>query len=511
MTNIKRHLRGTWISTVINLDWPSKNSLSLVDPQARINQQKNELKNLLDEAVKLRLNAVFFQVKPACDAFYRSQVLPWSAYLTGTFGQDPGYDPLQFAIEQAHLRNLELHAWFNPYRVSMNTRQSTVEALSNVPPASPVSVYSSNPDWVRIAAQRFVLDPGVPEARDWVIQGIMEVVDNYDIDGVHLDDYFYYETPDSPLDDADTFAKYGNAFQDKGDWRRNNITEMIALLSRRIRASKSHVKFGVSPAGVWRNQRDDIEGSDTTAGSPTYDKQFADTRQWVLDELLDYIAPQVYWPLTRRIVQYDIISNWWASVVRGKSVHLYIGMALYKVGVASSAEPQWLVENGTTEIGSQLLWNLTSEGVHGSVLFRASFFHAPAVLPATGVIKQSIWPTLALVPSMPWKGTKSPAPPIEPECRTASQGVELRWVDGNDEGTVYYAIYRFACNQSVMIDNPENLIATVRSAGTQQCWVDTSPSSSEGMMYAVTALDRNHNESVMALARWSALVPQQSE
>lgn len=503
MKHFKHHLRGAWISTVINLDWPSTHSLSLADPQERIAQQKSELINLLDEAVNLRLNAVFFQVKPASDAFYRSELLPWSAYLTGISGQDPGYDPLQFVIEQAHLRNLELHAWFNPYRVSMNTRQSTVDALNTVLPDSVASVYSAHPEWVRIAARRFVLDPGVPQARDWVIQGIMEVVGNYDVDGVHLDDYFYYETADSPLDDATTFIRHGNGFQDKGDWRRNNITQMISQLSRQIRTLKGHVKFGVSPAGIWRNQSDDAQGSNTAAGSPTYDKQFADTRQWVLDELLDYIAPQVYWPFTRKAVQYDIITRWWANVVHGKKVHLYIGVALYKVGMANNTEPQWLVENGTTEISSQLAWNSVLEGIQGTVLFRVSFFRAAAVRSAIGAIKQNVWPTLALVPSMPWKGNVPPAPPQNFECRRTADGMKLQWADGSDHGTVYYAIYRLPCDQPVMIDRPEYLIATVRKTATQQCWVDTSCNDPESMEYVVTALDRNHNESGMALARWS--------
>lgn len=497
MTSIKRHLRGTWISTVLNLDWPSKHSLSLVDPNERIAQQKAELIRLLDEAVNLRLNAVFFQVKPASDALYRSAILPWSTCLTGTLGEDPGYDPLQFVIEQAHQRNLELHAWFNPYRVSMNTRQATVDALSNVPAGAPASVYSSNPDWVRIAAQRFVIDPGVPQARDWVIQGIMEVAENYDVDGIHLDDYFYYETPDSQLDDAETFIRYGDGFTNKGDWRRHNITQMITMLSGQLRVLKPHIKLGVSPAGVWRNQRDDVLGSDTVAGSPTYDKQFADTRQWVLDELLDYIAPQIYWPFTRKIVQYDTISQWWADVVRGKHVHLYIGVALYKVGVASSAEPEWLIENGITEISNQLTWNEELEDIQGSVLFRVSFFGAPAVLPSIGAIKQGVWPTPALIPPMPWKGNTPPALPINLKCCMTPEGMKLQWSDGGCQETVYYAIYSIPCNRSMKT----NLIATVRRLGTQHCWVDTFSTHTEGMSYAVTALDRNHNESGMTRAQ----------
>ncbi|MEA9444520.1 family 10 glycosylhydrolase [Candidatus Fukatsuia symbiotica] len=340
MSERKRNLRGAWISTVINLDWPSKESSAITDETARVHAQKNELIRILNEAVSMRMNAVFFQVKPCSDAFYQSTLLPWSTYLTGTLGKDPGYDPLQFAIDEAHRRNLELHAWFNPYRISMNTTQSTIDALNNVPAGSPASVYKDHPDWVKTAANRFVLDPGMPEARAWVIQGVMEVAEKYDIDGVHFDDYFYYETDASTLDDDATFSLHGGGFSNKGDWRRNNTLLLITELSTKLRSTQPQIKFGISPAGVWRNKTNDPAGSDTSAGSPNYDNQYADTRLWVLNELIDYIAPQVYWPFTRQAARFGVITQWWADTVRGKNVHLYIGEALYKVGVPSTTEPE---------------------------------------------------------------------------------------------------------------------------------------------------------------------------
>ena len=178
---LKRHLRGAWISTVVNLDWPSTETVKIGNTVERITKSKEELTEILDRAVELKLNAVFFQVSPEGDAFYKSNIVPWSRYLTGTFGKDPGFDPLAFAIEEAHKRNLEIHAWFNPYRVSMNTNSSTVSSLN-----IEKSVYREHPEWVKKSMNRFVVDPGIPEARKWVIDRVMEVVENYDVDGYIL-------------------------------------------------------------------------------------------------------------------------------------------------------------------------------------------------------------------------------------------------------------------------------------------------------------------------------------
>ncbi|MBX9890613.1 MAG: family 10 glycosylhydrolase, partial [Amoebophilaceae bacterium] len=239
----KRHLRATWVASVSNLDWPSKASLTIQDSSERMQAQQRELIAILDEAVNMRMNAVFLHIKPCADALYNSNILPPSAYLTGILGQDPGYDPLAFAIEQAHQRNLELHAWFNPYRVSTDKSQETIDGFHNMPATAPPSVYTTQPGWIKVAYDRFLIDPGIPAARRWVVDGIMEVVKNYDIDGVHLDDYFYYESTDSPMDDAETFNKYKASFTDKGDWRRNNTLLLITELSAQIRAEKPYIKF----------------------------------------------------------------------------------------------------------------------------------------------------------------------------------------------------------------------------------------------------------------------------
>lgn len=496
MIENKRHLRGIWVATVDNLDWPSKPSWALPDLE-RILTQQQELIDILDKAVALRMNAVFFQVKPTSDAFYRSTILPWSSYLTGTLGQDPGYDPLQFIVEQAHKRNLELHAWFNPYRVSLNTKPSTIKTFKNIPVQSPESVYVTNRDWIGIAHDRFVINPGIPEARSWVIQGVMEVAEKYDVDGIHFDDYFYYETNTSKLNDDSTFTSYGSDFTNKGDWRRNNTLVLITELSQILRLSKPYIKFGVSPSGVWRNKIDDPLGSDTKAGAPHYDYHYADTRLWILQELIDYIAPQVYWSFSKEIARFDIITKWWAGVVQNTNVHLYIGEALYKVG--SLAEPEWQSSNGVTEITKQLMSNIETPGIYGSILFRYSCLHNQEALPVTEVIQQKIWPFLALIPPMNCKDNTSPKTPLNLTHNVTPEGIRLQWENDTtfpNNPPTYYTIYRFTNDQSLDIKEKNCLVATVRyTPNQQQTWIDNSKISDHEVIYSITALNRNHIES----------------
>lgn len=379
------HLRASWIATVLQLDWPKSTPIFTAD---RIATQKKELIAILDEAVNMGMNAIIFQVKPNADAFYRSNILPWSTYLTGTLGKDPGYDPLDFIIKEAHKRNLKLHAWLNPYGVSMDTSKETIHMLENTPPEAPKSVYSRHQDWIGIAWDRFVLDPGIPAVRFWIEEVVTELVSNYDIDGIHFDDYFYAESTDSLLNDEKTYLAYGTAFSNKADWRRNNTYLLIKQLSKKIKALKPHVEFGISPAGVWRNKKDDLSGSDTQVGHPNYDAAYADTRRWVQEELIDYIAPQIYWPLARKVASYDVIAKWWANVVRPTKTRLYIGMALYKVGKYDALEPDWSIDGGVPEIKRQLDLNESIPEIQGSILFRQGSLQEPETQKVAEYIKK---------------------------------------------------------------------------------------------------------------------------
>ncbi len=321
----RRELRATWLATVVNRDWPSK-------PGLPVRQQRAELTDLLDAAVGRRLNAVIFQVRPSADALWPSPYEPWSAYLTGTQGRDPGWDPLGFAVREAHRRGLELHAWFNPYRVANHTDPGRLVATH------PARVH---PEWVVPYGGKLYYDPGLPEVRRFVQDAMFDAVARYDVDGVHWDDYFYpYPVAGQVFDDDAAYAGHGGGFPDRAAWRRNNIDLLVRETSERVRGLRRRVRFGVSPFAVWRNKATDPLGSDTRAGVQTYDDLYADTRRWVVEGWLDYIVPQVYWHIGFAAADYATLVPWWARAVRGTGVRLYVGEALYKAGDPAQPAPR---------------------------------------------------------------------------------------------------------------------------------------------------------------------------
>jgi Uncharacterized protein conserved in bacteria len=379
-------VRGVWLATVSRLDWPPVTSVNVSSASLRVRLQKEALTNKLDNLKSLGINTVFFQVKPDATALWPSKILPWSDMLTGKIGEDPGYDPLQFMLDEAHKRGMKVHAWFNPYRVSTNIKPSTVNELNRTLSHDPASIFVLHRDWIRISGDRFVLDPGIPEARDWITSIVAEVVSRYPVDGVQFDDYFYTESPNSTLNDTSTYQKYGQGFASKADWRRNNTQKLIEQVSHTIKQINPNVEFGVSPAGVWRNRSHDPSGSDTR-GAAAYDESYADTRQWVQKGLLDYIAPQLYWPFARDAARYDVLAKWWASVVKPTHTRLYIGVALYKVGEPSKREPDWTVSGGVPELSKQIDLNESMPEINGTILFREDNLNQPQTRQAVNYLK----------------------------------------------------------------------------------------------------------------------------
>ncbi|MDX6914904.1 glycoside hydrolase family 10 protein [Pectobacterium carotovorum] len=379
-------MRGVWLATVSRLDWPPVASVNASSPALRITQQQDALKGKLDKLKSLGINTVFFQVKPDGTALWPSKILPWSDMLTGHIGEDPGYDPLQFMLDEAHKRGMKVHAWFNPYRVSVNTKSTTVTELNRTLSQNPASVFVLHRDWIRTAGDRFVLDPGIPEARNWITSIVAEVVTRYPIDGVQFDDYFYAESSGSLLNDGETFKKQGQGFISKADWRRHNTQQLIEQVSHTIKQLKPDVEFGVSPAGVWRNRSHDAAGSDTR-GAAAYDEAYADTRLWVQQGLLDYIAPQLYWPFARDAARYDVLAKWWADVVKPTNTRLYIGVALYKVGEPSKNEPDWTINGGVPELKKQLDLNESVPQINGTILFRENYLNQPQTQEAVNYLR----------------------------------------------------------------------------------------------------------------------------
>ncbi|MFF5304611.1 glycoside hydrolase family 10 protein [Streptomyces sp. NPDC013161] len=310
-------MRGVWLATVANRDWPSRPGLTAA-------QQRTELIAHLDTAVRDHLNTVMFQVRPTADALWPSPYEPWSQYLTGTQGQDPGWDPLGTAVEEAHVRGLQLHAWFNPYRIANNTDLSKLVASH---PAR------KHPDWVVAYGGKLYYNPGLPQVRAFVEDAILDAVKKYPVDGVHFDDYFYpYPVAGQTFDDDAAYDKYGGGFADRAAWRRDNIDKLIRETAARIQQIRPGTRFGISPFGVWRNLATDPRGSDTRAGVQTYDDLCADTRKWVRENWIDYIVPQLYWNIGFAAADYAKLVPWWAEVARGTKTRLYAGEALYKAG-----------------------------------------------------------------------------------------------------------------------------------------------------------------------------------
>ncbi|MEU7555805.1 family 10 glycosylhydrolase [Streptomyces sp. NPDC044571] len=315
--------RGMWIASVENVDWPSEPGLSA-------GAQQSELLDLLDTAVERRLNAVVLQVRPAADAMWPAAREPWSQWLTGEQGVDPGWDPLGTAVREARARGLELHAWFNPYRVANHTDP---DRLSACHPAR------RNPDWTVAYGGKLYYNPGLPEVRAFVQEAMLDAVSRYAVDGVHWDDYFYpYPVEGEDFDDDDAYAQHGGDFDSREDWRRNNTDTLVREMSARLRALRPGVRFGISPFAVWRNRDRDPLGSATQAGVATYDDLYADTRKWVKEGWIDYIVPQAYWHIGHPTADYAKIVPWWAQTVAGTGVALYVGEALYRCDAESSTE-----------------------------------------------------------------------------------------------------------------------------------------------------------------------------
>ncbi|MET8131062.1 family 10 glycosylhydrolase [Streptomyces sp. NPDC005251] len=312
-----RAVRGMWIATTSHRDWPSRTGLSPA-------RQRAELLDRLDTAVRLRLNTVIFQVRPAADALWPSPYEPWSQYLTGVQGKDPGWDPLGTAVREAHARGLELHAWFNPYRVSGQPDPGRLA------PSHPARVH---PDWIVRYGGKLYYNPGLPPVRTFVRTAMLDAVRRYPVDGVHWDDYFYpYPVAGEDFDDGAAYAEHGAGLPDRAAWRRDNIDRLVLEMAAGIKKVRPGVRFGISPFGVWRNASTDPLGSQTRAGIETYDDLYADTRKWVRERWIDYICPQLYWHIGFAAADYAKLLPWWAGVARGTGVRLYAGEALYKAG-----------------------------------------------------------------------------------------------------------------------------------------------------------------------------------
>ena len=398
---IQREMRGVWIATVANIDWPTRTDLTST-------QQQAELRDLLDRAKMAGFNAMMFHVRPASDAVYRSTLEPWASMLSGVQGVDPGYDPLAFAIDEAHARGLQLHAWINPFRAG-NSKDSALLA--------PLHLFKSRRDLVRVYGTQLWLDPGEPAVHDHVMRVLGDIVQRYDIDGVHADDYFYpYQQNDAfgkliDFPDSATYARSGSNLS-RADWRRENVDRFVERMYREIHLIKPHIKVGISPFGIWR------PGSPAgVIGLDAYATLYADSRKWLQQGWVDYLAPQLYWAISAPQQSFQALLGWW-SAQSSLGRPIWPGLAAYRIsdGTATAF--------GVGEIANQVAITRNGSTSGGYILYNAS----STLKKSNGMVATSLFPyqsVQALVPASPWLDAVPPSAPVLDVV-----GRELRFVSG---------------------------------------------------------------------------------
>jgi uncharacterized lipoprotein YddW (UPF0748 family) len=469
----KREFRGVWIATVNQLDWPSV-------PGAPANEQQQELLKMLDKLEQLNFNAVIFQVRPSADAFYRSETEPWSHWLSGEQGKAPdqGWDPLEFIIKECHLRGMELHAWLNPFRVSQ----------SNSMVLSPSNIANRYPEWVIQYDNKKFLDPGIPQVRQYLTSVVSEIVSRYDVDAIHMDDYFYpYPSVNATFPDTASFRQYNRGFSTGKieDWRRENVDSIIHSLSLTIKKIKPMVKFGISPFGVWRNSDIDPKGSATKAAITNYDHLYADVIKWQKNGWTDYLIPQLYWEFNHPAADFKILSHWWEK--HSYNRHIYIGHAAYKA--LEAAGTAW---NNPDELPRQIKESRAQRSVQGSVFFRMQHIERNA----NGIsdsLANNYYRTRALLPNMSWLDRRIPNAP----GRLRFVRGAIRWdyskkIPASDD-LLGHLIYYSKNKKSFNRNNPNFLVGFTpgNSCELNQLNLETG----ETLYLWVVALDKRHNES----------------
>lgn len=473
----KREFRAAWIATVANIDWPSRRGL---DTQT----QQQEMLKILDRFAELKMNAVIFQIRPTSDAFYQSELEPWSRFLTGEQGKAPNpfYDPLAFVIEEAHKRNIDVHVWLNPYRVLNN------EDLSQL---SKDHLFFKQPELFVKYGKQYYFDPGRTATRTFLNKVVADIVTRYDVDAIHFDDYFYpyrVKGQDFPDDKSFRDEPRGFAFNQKEEWRRNNVNLVINELNQTIKSIKPWVEFGISPFGVWRNNDKDERGSATKAGVTNYDDLYADILKWLEEGSIDYVVPQLYWEIGKKVADYEVLVEWWSKYSYGKN--LYIG--LNASGLGSTKHPAWTTGN---ELARQMRMNELYPEVHGEV-----FFSGKAVinnnLGLADSLANDFYKYPALVPMNSNVNGEKSAQPTRARLLKENGSTLLLWDKVQDTGgkaVSHYVVYAFQGTKVGDLNNPANIIAI-----TQDNCVDLSKLSTKFVgkyTFVITSFNKYKHES----------------
>ena len=464
----KREMRGAWIQCVNG----QFQGLGKQKMQSTLTYQ-------LDELQKDGVNVIIFQVRPECDALYESKLEPWSRFLTGQQGiaPKPYWDPLQWMIVECHKRGMELHAWINPYRAkTKGTRQL---AANHIAALKPMNCFAYD--------GQFILNPGIPENRDYICQVVKDIVARYDVDGLHMDDYFYpYPVKGESIPDDELFLDHSNGIKDHEDWRRYNVNLFIEQVYKTVHETKPWVKVGISPFGIYRNRKSSNIGSNTN-GTQNYDDLYADVLMWVNNGWLDYCVPQIYWEIGHKAADYDTLIRWWNQYAAARP--LIIGEDVERTAkAADKTNPQAHQQAAKMALHRQM------PNVAGTVLW-----YAKAAVDNVGNygsnLRNVYWKYPALQPSMPFIDGKAPKKVRKVKPIWTEDGYVLFWTapkgDSWNDKAAKYVVYRFRKGDKLNTDDPSKIVAIT----TQPFYKLPYNNGKEKWVYAVTALDRLQNES----------------
>lgn len=464
----KREFRAAWIQSV--------NGQFRGMPTEKLKQTLIAQLNSLQEA---GINAIIFQVRPEADALYASQLEPWSRYLTGVQGKapDPYWDPMQFMIDECHKRGMEFHAWINPYRVKTSLKNELASG----------HVYNIHPEWFVTYGDQLFFDPALPESRRHITLVVGDIVSRYDVDAIHMDDYFYpYPMKGKDFPDDASFARYGGGFTDKGDWRRSNVNLLIKKIHETVREIKPWVKFGVSPFGIYRNESSDPLGS-KTRGLQNYDDLYADVLLWAREGWIDYNIPQIYWQIGHPVADYETLIKWWAKNTENRP--LFIGQSV--MNTIQNADPS---NPSVNQLPRKMALQRAYQTIGGSCQWPAS-----AVVENAGKYRDALMAEYHKYPALPpvfdFMDNEAPNKVRKVKPVWTADGYILFWTAPKYREemnrAVQYVVYRFDAKEKVDIDDPSHIVAITRDNFYKLPYEDGKTK----YRYVVTALDRLHNES----------------
>lgn len=478
----KYEFRAVWIASVENIDWPSKKGLSVIE-------QKDEFVRILNMHQRNGMNAVIVQIRPVADALYQSSYEPWSEYLTGIQGMPPVpyYDPLKFMIEETHKRGMEFHAWLNPYRAVFNIYSSSIAQNH---------ITRQHPDWFITYNKQKIFDPGNPAVIDYVANIVKDIVSRYDVDGIHMDDYFYpYPAAGKDFPDYNSYRLYGKG-KEKKEWRRSNCDSIIKRIHETIIDVKPMVKFGVSPFGVWRNQSVDSNGSATHAGVSNYDDLYADVMTWLKEGWIDYVAPQLYWEIGHKLCDYQTLINWWGEHSYGKQI--FVGHALYRAGSSTA----W---RNKDELPEEIQLTRETPNIDGSIYFSSKdFYRNPNGW--NDSLRNHYYKTPALIPPMDWIDTTAPPAPIITSSKDDKTMVgNIIKIEGEQKETTSEVIKSYVLyisNDSTTLGNTPFYISAVDSVVQRHfsfnIYGQQIPAGWTTCYVAISSVDKENNESTLS-------------